>query len=99
MELQQQLNSVINELDSYKKAYENVNAEKIAIDQLLVENLKTNIMAKKDLLLANSRNEKDQNEINLLKSKVECLQQELEKALENKEVHVLIEGQKEEIAA
>lgn len=70
MEINEELNVLKSENSFLKNMLENTNAEKIALDQLFVESLKTSlqvkkqvilldeIMKKKDIEIANIRNEK-----------------------------------------
>ena len=74
MDLQQELNSVKNELKIYKEHLEQVNAEKIAIDQLLVENLKGHLQSKKEALLNSDKLKKANDELDLIKSEYKKLE-------------------------
>lgn len=76
MELHEQISSLTSANKQYKDLLENTNAEKLAIDQLLVETLKSSLSSKKEIIL------KDEN-IRKLNVEIETLKKEKE-ALENK---------------
>jgi len=90
MELQEQLNAVQGELKVYKDSYENISAEKIALDQLLVQTLKGALDDKKSLILAQIQAQKDANEIRQLKVDKEALLNKLNEHIQEKEAQVSV---------
>ncbi len=86
MELAQELETLKNENKMYKEFLEGINAEKVALDQLLVESLKTSLQAKKEAVLNGEKVKKLTNDIEILTKEKEILQEkcnslEKEKAL------------------
>lgn len=73
-----EIESLQSELKVYKEFSENVNAEKIALDQLLVESLKNNLSAKKELILLQSKLQKLESEKDVLNKEKESLKKELD---------------------
>ncbi len=55
MELQEELNAIKAEVEMLRNALQQCDAEKTAIDQMLLSSLKDCLAAKKDLLLANQK--------------------------------------------
>jgi prefoldin subunit 5 len=78
MELQEQIASLESEKKNYLSFIEAINAEKIALDQLLVETLKSSLSAKKDLCLSNAKLQILTQENNELKKKQEEMQQKID---------------------
>lgn len=78
MELQEQVNALTAEVKLYKEHLESVNAEKLAIDQMLVENLKSSLETKKNIILQAEQVKKLNIEINVLKKEKEVIQKELD---------------------
>lgn len=78
MELQEQIIALQKELQIYKDFLEGVNAEKIALDQLLVESLKNNLSAKKDVILKDEKMRKLNVELEVLNKEKEVLQKNLD---------------------
>jgi chromosome segregation ATPase len=74
MELEEKLNAALAENKHIKDAFENLTAEKVAIDITLVENLKSAINYKKDFILLQSQVQKLQSEISVLKSEKDGLE-------------------------
>jgi len=71
MELQEQVTALNAEKKQLTSMIENINAEKIALDQMLVESIKASLAAKRDVLL------KD-NTINQLNTQLQGLLKEKE---------------------
>lgn len=78
MELQEELNILKSENKQYKDFLEGINAEKIALDQLLVESLKNNLSAKKDVILKDEKIRKLNVELDVIKKEKEVLQKQLD---------------------
>ena len=79
MDLQEQINSLTAEKTQLLGFVENINAEKIALDQLLVETLKSSVSTKKDLFLANAKVSRLAQENNDLKEKQVEMQREIDR--------------------
>lgn len=77
MELAEKVSALEAEVQSLKNTIEFVSAERIAIDQLLVENLKLLVTAKKDLVLA---------QLNVNKMEAEKASLKHEKAILEKQI-------------
>lgn len=77
MELQQELDALKNENKSYKDFLETVNAEKVALDQMLVENLKGSLNAKKEVILRDEQLKKLHLELELSSKEKSLLQKQL----------------------
>lgn len=54
MDLQEQVTALNAEKKHYLQIIDNINAEKIALDQMYVESLKISLAAKKELILLNA---------------------------------------------
>lgn len=78
MELNEQLSVLKKENQMYKDFCENINAEKIALDQLLVENLKSSLSAKKDAVINGEKVKKLETELSVLKNEKSVLQHQLD---------------------
>ena len=79
MELQEQINALTSEKNQYFEMLHNLNLEKIAIDQQLVETLKQLLGVKKDLLLANENLKKAEKRITeLCPDKGDCTEPHME---------------------
>lgn len=86
MELQEMVSALESEKAQYISMIDNINAEKIALDQLLVDSLKNSLSSRKDLILQNAKineleiklsklmevNEKLQSSISILQSDANC---------------------------
>lgn len=77
----------MTELENMKLALDNLNAEKIALDQLFVESLKSNVVNKKDLVLLQQKVSQLENDKDNLKREKESLEAELN-LLKNKDCEV-----------
>ncbi len=73
MELQEQVISLQSEIKAYKEHCERINAEKLALDQMLVECLKSSLTYKTDYILKDEQNKKMVMEIEALKKELESL--------------------------
>ncbi len=78
MELQEQINALNAEKTHLSGLLESTNAEKVALDQLLVESLKSSVSTKKDLFLSQAKINTLLQEINILKSQKEELQKSVD---------------------
>jgi predicted RNase H-like nuclease (RuvC/YqgF family) len=85
MELQEQLTALQAENKSYKDFLEGVNAEKIALDQMLVENLKNSLASKKEVILKDEQIRKLNVELEVSKKEKESLQKQLSDLHEEKQ--------------
>lgn len=82
MDVGSELDQVKNELKAYKDYLEGLNAEKIAIDQLLVETLKSALDAKKKVILYETKNQKAEAENVRLQAENARLTDEIKKQKE-----------------
>lgn len=64
MELENKIAQLEAEKSQYITTIDNVNAEKIALDQMLVENLKNTLNSKKDMIMMNQKLFNLQTELN-----------------------------------
>jgi hypothetical protein len=87
MDLQEQVNSLNAEKIQLLNFVENINAEKIALDQLLVESLKSSVSTKKELFLVNAKATKLEQENNDLKARQIEMQKNIDQL--TNEVHIL----------
>lgn len=78
MEFQEQISSLQEEKKNYISFIENINAEKIALDQLLVESLKSSVLTKKELCLSNAKLQTLSQENISLKEKQEEMQKKID---------------------
>lgn len=74
MDLQEQVNALTTERDQYKDALEQVNAERIALDQMYVNSLKDAVKDKKELILNNDKLNSLQNSLCICQKEKESLQ-------------------------
>lgn len=84
MELQEQLTATKSERDQYKKMCESINAEKVALDQMFVEQLRVSLNHKKDLILQQGTIQNHIDEISGLKNTINELNNKL---IEVSELH------------
>lgn len=84
MELQEELTSLKAENKAYKDFAESLNAEKIALDQMLVESLKTSLNAKKESIMSGEKVKKLETEIKMLKQEIEILKGQLSEIKDKK---------------
>ena len=78
MELAEQITALKAENEAYKQNVEGLNAEKIALDQLFVESLKSSLNIKKELILTQFQIQKRNQEIAVIKSEKEVLQKQFD---------------------
>lgn len=74
----------MTEIENMRAALDNINAEKIALDQLFVESLKSNVVNKKEVVLLQQKVGQLENERDNLKREKESLESELN-SLKNKD--------------
>lgn len=77
MEINEELNALKSENSFLKSMLENSNAEKVALDQLFVENLKSTLQIKKQVVLSDEAIKKKDVEISTLKNEKAVLEKEL----------------------
>jgi len=63
MELEHKLAQMESEKLQYINLIDNINAEKLALDQMLVDNIKNTLTVKKDIIFLNQKIIKIQNEL------------------------------------
>jgi hypothetical protein len=73
MEVTEEFKALKNELKLYKEHIEGLNAEKVALDQMLVENLKNSLQSKKELVLKEEQLKKLNVEVEAFKKEREGL--------------------------
>jgi hypothetical protein len=95
MDLQEQVTALNAEKKQYLQIIDNLNAEKIALDQMLVSNLKESLTAKKDLILSNANLKNELSKIERLEKEKEDLsiqlmikKNEIDKLLSSSEINV-----------
>lgn len=76
MELSEQVTALTAENKALKDNIENTAAEKIALDQLLVESLKSGLSAKKDLVLSQVNVQRLQQELAVAKLEKEAIEKQ-----------------------
>ena len=75
MELCEQVASLKKEIQVYKEHFESINAEKIALDQMLVECLKNSLTYKKELILKDEVVKKLNMEMDILKAQLSSIKE------------------------
>lgn len=78
MEINEELNALKSENSFLKSMLENTNAEKIALDQLFVESLKSSLQVKKQVILLDEAIKKKDAEIASLKNEKAIIEKELQ---------------------
>jgi len=78
MEINEELNSLKSENSFLKNMLENVNAEKIALDQMFVDGLKSSLQIKKKVILLEESIKKKDIELTNIQNEKAVLQKELQ---------------------
>jgi len=73
MELQEEVTALKSEIEMFKSAVESLQAEKLAIDQMLVESLKSSLENKKNVILKDEQVKKINIEMEKLKKEIQDL--------------------------
>ncbi len=73
MEVEKRIQELEIERTTHLKIIDDINAEKLALDQMLIDALKQMLAARKECILANASLNKANNEIDRLTSEINCL--------------------------